>query len=59
MLSEVYFRSDPTYGGRYSVPVLFDKQVRAGAPVLDADRADRVDCLQRLGTDHAHALDRL
>lgn len=27
-LSEIYFRSDPAYRGRYSVPVLFDKKVR-------------------------------
>ena len=33
MLSEIYFRSDPTYAGKYSVPVLFDKQVRTGASV--------------------------
>ncbi|XP_077865018.1 LOW QUALITY PROTEIN: glutathionyl-hydroquinone reductase YqjG-like [Saccoglossus kowalevskii] len=25
-LSEIYFKSDPNYGGRYTVPVLFDKK---------------------------------
>ena len=26
MLSEIYFRADPTYPGRYSVPVLWDRK---------------------------------
>lgn len=27
-ISEVYKQSDPNYEGRYTVPVLYDKQVR-------------------------------